>query len=327
MSGAWLQRRTERGEARAMRARFALGLLVAACSSERAIAPPPAAPQLDEPQVAIPADLDLVLRADLKRIRAALGMDAAAPLLEGLSQRAPRDEPDGATAELGRKLLLAADTIWVGVRPGLAAELTDSVVILRGDFRALVPSELGGEPPWGPAEDLGGAVRRFTRPAPRLRSSPAVLYVAGSELAVLGSFAEIDALERSLEQGHRDAALRAPEHGLVSVAMRVPPLRRALAARSPTLARLIDGVRTLEGSADHDGVKLRLRVDLALEDAERARALSAGLERLRSALASPARPWLERAEVKVLAQDVALTLDLSSDELKQVVRCWQRADC
>jgi hypothetical protein len=328
--GGLFEPRRERALLMTSRRRLALGFaalaLALGCSAQREIESPPPAPKLAEPAASIPADLDLVVRLDLKRLRGVLGI-AATPLLEELGRQAPSDAPDRATAELGRKLFLAADTIWVGVRPGLAAELTDSVVVLRGDFRDLVPRELGGEPAWAPAEDLGGAVRRFTRPPPRLRAAPAVLYAQGSELVVLGSVAEIDALERSVEQGRADGALRAPENGLFSAALRVRALRRTLAQRSPTLGRLVEDIESVEASVDHDGDKFRARVDLATRDSAGASVLAEGLGKLRGAFDGPLRRWLDRIDVQPLAADVALTLDLTLEDIQRVVACWQRANC
>ena len=61
----------------AMRRAFLLGALVlvvcAACAAPRPVRAPPAAPNLDVPALAMPADLDLVARFDLERLTGLLG--------------------------------------------------------------------------------------------------------------------------------------------------------------------------------------------------------------------------------------------------------------
>ncbi|MGC4088687.1 MAG: hypothetical protein QM756_12470 [Polyangiaceae bacterium] len=114
------------------RALCAFLLLCAACSGP-ARPPLPPAPELTEPALALPADLDLVLRFDLQRLRSALGIDAEA-LLRRVSERTPSSEPDADTARLLLSLLSRTETLWLAVRPGLSAELTDGVIALRGDF-------------------------------------------------------------------------------------------------------------------------------------------------------------------------------------------------
>lgn len=307
-----------------------LALIVAGASAcapgGRAVAPPPLAPRFDQPALTIPADLDLVVRVDLKRLRAVLGLEGGA-VLDELTRHLPAEEPDRDTAALTRRLFSRAETLWIAARPGLAPELTDSVVVLRGDFRGQVPSALGGSPAWRAAQDLGGDVRRFERPPPALRSAPAVLYVQGGSVAVLGSTAEIDALERTIEQGKVDAAVRAPEAGIVTFAARLTDLTRRLRERAPTVAGILRGAESIEGSVDHAVTEFRFRVDVHFAGAPEAEAGARALRGVLGALAGPERPWLSRVRLDALGSDLSLKVDLEAAELSRAARCWQRADC
>lgn len=304
---------------------FALTATLGCNTGPRPIEAPPLAPQLDQPAQAIPADLDLVVRLDLKRLRAVLGLESGA-LLDELTRGAPSDLPDRETAELTRRLFARADTVWLGARPGLSAELTDSVVVLRGDFREQIPSALGGRPAWRSAEDLGGAVRRFERDPPALRSAPAVLYVRGTDVVVMGSVAEIDALERTVEANRYDASVRAPEAGMVAVAARLPDLLRRIAERAPTLAGMLEGAERIEGSLDHASSQIRLRIEVHFGDPERAKASASALRGLFETLAGGGRGWFGRVKVEPLGVGVSLELDLEDGEVARVLQCL-RADC
>src|SRR6185503_14797055 len=154
-------------------------LLAAACS--RPPAPPPAAPATTRPADAIPADLDVVVRVDLARIRGALG-----PTLYAALRDAAARSGDPVTSSA----LEHADAVWIGLRPGSDAEHSDDVVVLSGNFADLDPRALGH---FGPAMDLGAGWRRWDlAEKPRARLLPARLYARRSELLVAASTAEID---------------------------------------------------------------------------------------------------------------------------------------
>jgi hypothetical protein len=283
---------------------------------------------LDEPGVMIPADLDLVLRLDLARLRAVLGIEGA-ELMAQLAKQAPTDDPDVATARLMLSLFAHAQTAWIGVRPGLAPELTDSVVVLRGDFKGLVPEKIDGAPPWERPIDLGGSVRYFARLAPKLRAAPAVIYVRGSDLALIGSEAEVDALERGFTGQRDESSLRVPELGLVAAAARLELLRKRLEPRAPTLSRLFEGAARLSASVDRDedGASFRVRVELELDTPERAREVSDALTRVSQALGARGRDWFSRVSIEPLGRMLSLGLVLSDRELLGALRCWQSAGC
>src|SRR5687768_16884870 len=103
---------------------LALAVLPCACVEPLPPALPPA-PELNEPASAVPADLDLVIRVDVDRLRDVLGGGFDA-LFDDLMKRTPAGERDGETGRLVLGILMRANTIWLAARPGLSPELTDN---------------------------------------------------------------------------------------------------------------------------------------------------------------------------------------------------------
>jgi hypothetical protein len=304
----------------------ALAGLSLACAAPARAPLPPAAPALAEPALALPADLDLVVRLDLTRLRAALGLSADA-LASRLGESAPGDEPDRDTARLLFALFTRAETLWVAVRPGLSAELTDFAVALRGDFRNVVPSLIGGEPRWSLGRDMGRGILRFTRDPPRLRAAPAVLYLRLPDVVVLGSVAEIDALERSVELGPLDTPLRAPETGLIAAAARLGSLRQRLARRAPTLTGYVAGAQRLEASFERQGEGFRLRVDVSFEQSSQVSSLVDSLRALQEKLRSDGNPWVDKLVFEPLERNLSARVDLTGPEIARLVGCLSRPGC
>ncbi|MFO7180401.1 MAG: hypothetical protein DIU78_017000 [Pseudomonadota bacterium] len=299
-----------------MRRAAVLSACLLACGPEPLRAPPPA-PVVEEPALAIPGDLDLVLRIDLARVRGALGLDPSRALDRAYDESLPA-ERDAGTRRLLSQLLLNTNVLWVGVRPGHSPELTDNVLVARGAFTGIVPNTIPGEPPWQSARDLGGNVRRFERAQPSVRALPAVLYVREPDLVILGSAAEIDALTRTIEQRRGDRPVRAPETGLVSVAARLAPILRRLQARAPALAELLAGSEHLRASADLTAGALRVDVEVSFAAAERAEAAGSALRRLVAALSRTSAPWLTPARVDSIGNVVTGSLVLPETELHRL---------
>jgi hypothetical protein len=301
-----------------LRAAIVLGCVLAACAPRAKLGPPPEPPSVAEPQLLMPGDLELVVRLDLQALRGLLGEDMK-PALERVLRTAPADVPDASTSRLLLALFARAKTAWVGVRPGLAPELTDNVLVLRGEFTGLVPAKLGGAPAWSSARDLGGGLLRFERPAPKLRVAPAVLYVRAPDLVVVGSYAEIDALERTVELGRGDPPLEPPSTGVCSVAARLGGLTPNLAKRAPTVAKLAQGAETLSASAAFDGAAVDLQAELAFDSSERARLVADALGDIARALASPERAWLADATFTAIERFVTARLRVPAAELPRAL--------
>ncbi|HYO96829.1 MAG TPA: hypothetical protein VER33_20100 [Polyangiaceae bacterium] len=306
-----------------------LGLLLTlpGCAGGRErLPPPPAAPVVSEPARLIPADLDLVLRVDVTRVAAVLGLQAERDL-ERLLQRAPVEEPDFATRRLLLSLLARTRTLWIGVRPGLAPELTDNVLVLRGDFAGLLPTEVGGSPPWRGPHDLGGDWRRYERAAPTQRAAPAVLYVRSGDLAIFGSVAEMDALERTIEGGQPDSGVQVPDTGSVSLGARLPSLRSRLVETAPSVAKLMRGAESLQASVDLASGYFELNAELRFDAPERAPAVAEALRAVSLALEGPLGQWLQRAKIEAVERFVTLRLRAPEADVLRLLRCWSAEGC
>ena len=309
--------------------RAALGVALAAWTSACVEPLPPAlppAPELDEPAFAVPADLDLVLRVNVNRLRDVLGGGFEA-VFDDLLKRTPAGERDGETGRLLLAILLRANTVWLAARPGLSPELTDNVLIARGPFAGIVPESIGGDPPWRRSERLGGGVLRYERPAPELRSSPAVLYLREPDLVVVGSSAEIDALELTIEKGQGGPPLRTKEAGIVALAVRIPLLERRLREKAPTVARLLRGAERLSCAADVRAGHVEVNLELEYGSPESAALVAPPLREVFAVLGRSGFDWLRRTQVEAVGPSVTVRWVVAEEEAKRLLACWVGAGC
>ncbi len=302
-----------------MRCSSAIALLcaaLAACSAPRI--PPPAAPAptITNPQDALPGDLDVVVRVDLARMRDALGKSA----LDALAKRAPG--AGGGGGRLFNAALAHADTIWIAFRPAKSVAAMDNVIVLSGHFASIDPRALG---PWGPPADLGAGYRVYDRPPPATpsRSAPLRVYARGDELIVLASTAELDAVERSVEQGAGDAHPDPPAKGAISVAARLPPLAALVSRSSVKAARLLRQGRTLTASADIAATGLTAEIDLAFDDADTAKRTADAAGLIAHALSDQggvAGGVAARLHIEAVGESVVVRLALDPQQLEALQR-------
>src|SRR5260370_41317379 len=92
---------------------FGLVALLAACGPKPLAAPPPA-PRLTSAAELIPPDLDIVLRLDLARVKAALGATALSALA---GQVLARGKADAGAGHLVVSSLVGARQVELGFRP------------------------------------------------------------------------------------------------------------------------------------------------------------------------------------------------------------------
>jgi hypothetical protein len=285
------------------RALLAIAGALLACGP-KPLAAPPSAPSLTTASDLLPADLDVVARLDLGKVKAALGATALVALArEGLSRASAGDQPD----ELLVESLLAADLVYLAYRPGPALQPLDHVLALQGRFESLIRPPPG----FAPAVDLGADVRYFERRSvsPPSRGEVARVYTASTRVRAFVSEMEIDAVERVLATGGAERRLEPPEEGTISLAARpgllAPFAGSSLRARLAT-ARSLRAIAELES----DGVRLELELDLK-DQASAEQLARAGLEVLRRA----AGEWGERAELKAEAGRLVLTAQLERSQL------------
>ncbi len=296
-------------------------LCALACSSPR-IGPPPDAPRLTRALSAMPSDLDVVLRVDLQRIRGTLG----APAMAALNEQALRSlhGSDRGTDQLLLEALAQTDTLYIGLRPTASLASGDSVFVMTGHFPGFNPESAASRPSFGRPLDLGADLRRYDRPSPGLRSAPARFYVRGEQVVVALSEAEIDSVERTLEQGRGMPALEPPEKGALSAVARPRVLPSALFAGSRALRDLAEGARRLELNADLTSAGVDATLALKFDDATSAEQVARALSELGEALQrSPGRLAKFAARIKIsnAAEFVTLHFELGRDELSELVNC------
>lgn len=243
-----------------------LGLALVSCggAAPGAGATPPPGAQVDrhvEPVDLMPADLDLVVRVDVARMRAGLGPAAA----DELAARALADMPDEAL----RGAVERADVVWIGLRLADLEE-GDRVVVLEGPMAELAPDPAR----WQPAEAAPGGVTILDRRGATARGDTARLIVLGDRAVALVSPVEVSSVARVLRDGPDERRGDPPAEGLVSLDLRARQLPPRLARRFPSLGALIAGVERVRAvtSLSEEGVRVEaeiIGVDAA--GAERAR--------------------------------------------------------
>lgn len=299
----------------------ALAAMLCSCAPAR-IGPPPSAPSVVRPLDAMPGDLDLVVRLDLQRIRDTLG----APAMAAISEQAVRSlrGADQATDALLLSALGETDTLWLGVRPVSGLEAGDTVFVMTGHFTDIDPHRVASTPPFQKAIDLGGAFRRYDRVSPQVRSAPARIYTRGDDLVVSLSEAEIDSVERSLEQRRGAPPLEPAEKGALSAVVRPRLLPAAFLAASPSLQRLAARATRCELSADLTSAGVDATLALKFEDASTAEHIGSALGELRDELkGAPGKlaQLAARLAVTNAAEFVTLRLAIGRDELSEIVNC------
>lgn len=242
-----------------------LGLSACACGPKARPALPPA-PVVTSASELIPSDLDVVLRLDLARVKAALGAIALSALArQVLTRDSAGQEPD----ELLVTSLLGAEQVYLGYRPSPLWAPLDRVLAVQGHFEPLVRTPAG----FVGATDLGRDVRYWDRPtAPTSRGGVARIYAVGDRVRAFVSEAELDAVERRLDGLGAARRLEPPEEGTISLAARPSLLGRL--AGTGTLRELLEDAQALHAVADLESDGVRLKLQLLLADAQAAQQLA-----------------------------------------------------
>jgi hypothetical protein len=232
-----------------------LGVAVtnAACSSTAPQQPRSAKrkPHVDAVEL-FPADLDVVLRVDLARMRAALG-----PMANGLSSRVG-SEID-ARDELAAKAIERARVVWIGTRLG-DVEAGDRVLVIEGDVEDLRPDP--GifqvlDPP------LSDAIKTFERRGPLARDATARVHLLGARTIMFVSSVEIDGVERVLLRGADTGRRDPPADGLLSADMRGRRLPPGLERRFPSIGAIVRGIQRARATVTMVDEELSADIEIA----------------------------------------------------------------
>jgi hypothetical protein len=288
------------------------GLSAVACGPKAAPALPPA-PAITSAVELIPPDLDVVVRLDLARVKAALGVTALTALSrQVLAHDNGGQEPD----ELVVASLLAAEQVYLAYRPSPLWAPLDRVLALQGHFEQLVRPPTG----FSGATDLGRDLRYWdSRAAPSSRGGVARVYALGDRVRAFVSEAELDAVERTLDGMGSARRLEPPEEGTLSLAAR-PGLLGRLAGHG-TLRELLEDAKALRAVADLESDGVRLKLELLLSGAEQARQLaSAGKLVLSRAMGDAVLDVTLGAE----SDRVVLSAQLTRAQLAPLLACVWR---
>ena len=202
-----------------------------------------------DPAEIFPADLDLVVRLDVARMRSSIGPAAAS----AMAARAAREAGD----DVLRVALACADVVWLGAR---VADLDsgDHVVLVEG---ASCAPELD-RAQWRPEPSRNKSVKIFDRVDPARRTGTARVVVLGDHATAFVSPMEVDSITRVLEGGPDARRGNPVAEGVVSLDVRAARLPPALEQKYPSIAAIIAGLERVRGTAVvvDEGVQIDVQI-------------------------------------------------------------------
>ena len=212
----------------------------------------------------MPADLDIVVRVDVARLKSALGPGVA----QSMASRAAGGGGEGFVAEA----MAQADSVWIGLR--LAdIDAGDRVLVAEGRLGEIhiEPSEWKETTPAATMEGVQILDRQVRVP----RAGTGRIVVYEKKLYAFISPVEVDATTRLLKSGPDQGRGDPSEDGVVNVDVRGHRLPLALERKYPSIGAVIAGIARVRGSATMEGDHVRVAVDLTARteaDAKRAEA-------------------------------------------------------
>ncbi len=202
-----------------------------------------------DPAEIFPADLDLVVRLDVARMRSTIGPAAAS----AMAARAAREAGD----DVLRAALACADVVWLGAR---IADLAsgDHLVLVEG---ASCAPELD-RAQWRPEASRNRSVKIFDRVDPAHRTGTARVLVLGPQATAFVSPMEVDSLTRILEVGPDARRGNPVAEGVISLDVRAARLPPALEQKYPSIAAIIAGLERVRGTAVvvDEGVQIDVQI-------------------------------------------------------------------
>jgi hypothetical protein len=220
---------------------FLAALLVASCGGKaqgpKERPPEPAISRRVDPGELFPADLDLMVRIDVARMRAGIGPLAT----ESIEAQALRQAGD----DVLKDAIRCADVIWLGARMG-DLEAGDHVVAVEG--KTCSP-DLDPER-WERVPSANREVAIFDRKGDSApRAGTARVLTLGRRVAVFVSPVERDSVARVLRDGPDPRRGNPTAEGIVSVDLRAERLPLPIERRFPSIAAIVAGLSRVRGSA------------------------------------------------------------------------------
>jgi hypothetical protein len=233
-----------------------LALALAGCGSDAAKAAGSrartAAPAIDrrlDPAEIFPADLDLVVRLDVERMRSSIGPAAAS----AIAARAAREAGD----DVLRAALACADVVWLGARVR-DLDAGDHVVLVEGSSCA---PELDLAD-WKSQPSRNKSVKIFDRVDPTRRTGTGRVLVFGDHATAFVSPMEMDSVARILEGGPDARRGNPVAEGVVSIDVRSGRLPPSLEQKFPSIAAIVAGLERVRGTAVvvDEGVQIDVQI-------------------------------------------------------------------
>jgi hypothetical protein len=241
--------------ARTSRRAFALGALALALAGGCGAEVPAKSPRKKlrkgehlDPAELFPADLDLVVRVDLGRMRSQLG-----PAADALQARAEAETDE----RIVTRALERARVAWIGLR---LADLDtgDRLLVVEGDVGDLRPDPAL----YNVGDPVADGVTSFDRRGRVRRAQTARILHFGERAIAFVSPAEVDSVARVIEHGPDQHRRDPPAEGIVSADLRPRRLPPSLERRFPSIGAVIRGVTRARASAVMEDVSLRLEAEI-----------------------------------------------------------------
>jgi hypothetical protein len=219
---------------------------------------PPAGARIDhevDPSELFPADLDLVVRIDVGRMRAGIGPAIADRLAKTALTDTAEDEL--------REAMACAEVVWIACRAVDALEPIDAntgdrVVVIEG--KSCMPDLAAAK--WERVRSGNARLRIFDRVGEAPRWGTARIMNLGNHAAVFVSPVELDAVKRVMNAGPDERRGTPSAEGLVSFDQRAGRLPPGLEKKYPAIAGVLAGIERVRGFAVlvDDGLRVEAEV-------------------------------------------------------------------
>ncbi len=200
------------------------GSSAATAKGSRASAGAPAIDRRLDPAEIFPADLDLVVRLDVARMRSSIGPAAAS----AMAARAAREAGD----DVLRAALACADVVWLGARVR-DLDAGDHVVLVEGSSCA-PELDLAS---WKEQPSRNKSVKISDRVDPARRAGTGRVIVFGDHATAFVSPMEMDSVARVLEAGPDARRGNPVAEGVISLDVRADRLPPSLEQKFPPSPR------------------------------------------------------------------------------------------
>ena len=255
----------------------------------------------------IPPDLDLVIRVDMRRLKTMLGPDSDRQIERLLARFQLISQARSMDLDLWHSVLAHSQAVWLGCRPFVGG-CRDWVLVAQGDFDDVDPRTLGF--PTMPT-DLGGGWLRYDRKEIQVpRGAAQRVYLQPPERIVLLTRAEIDAVERTLDQGDRGTELEPEASGVIALSARPAALASVLSPGKRAAMAWLHDINRLDMLASPTSSELAFTFTLRFPDSNRARLAARAIDVVIKAVAEGQAGTVSAAKVEALGAVVVVRVRL-----------------